>query len=195
MMQFYLDGYVTGDPEIAPAAPGHDGPHDLPEEVDVLVVGTGPAGVVLAAQLAAHPGIRTAVVERRDGPLQLGHADGVACRSVEMFATFGLAERLLREAYWVNETSFWTPSASDPARIERTDRIQDVEEGLSEMPHVIVNQARIHAYLLDVMADSPTKLRPHYGWKAVGVELGEGDGPVTVTLEGASGERRSVRAR
>ena len=44
-MQFYLDGYVTGDPEVAPAV--------LPAEVDVLVVGTGPAGVVLAAQLVA----------------------------------------------------------------------------------------------------------------------------------------------
>ncbi|WP_300083265.1 FAD-dependent monooxygenase [Propioniciclava sp.] len=186
-MQFYLDGYVTGDPEVAPAV--------LPAEVDVLVVGTGPAGVVLAAQLATHPEIRTAVVERRDGPLQLGHADGVACRSVEMFATFGVAERLLREAYWVNETTFWTPSASDPATIERTDRIQDVEDGLSEMPHVIVNQARIHQYLLDVMADAPTRLRPHYGWRAVDVQVGEGDHPVVATLEDAAGARRTVRAK
>ena len=31
----------------------------------------------------------------------------------------------------------------------RTGRIQDVEEGLSEFPHVIVNQARMLAYLRD----------------------------------------------
>jgi len=58
-------------------------------DVDVLIVGAGPAGLVLAAQLAAFPEIRTAVVERREGPLRLGQADGVACRTVEMFEAFG----------------------------------------------------------------------------------------------------------
>lgn len=196
-MQFYLDGYVYGDPELLPVAEGfseEQGP--LPEEVDVLVVGTGPAGVVLAAQLAQHPEIRTAVVERRDGPLQVGQADGVACRSVEMFDTFGLSEKLLREAYWVNETSFWAPDPADPSTITRTDRIQDVEDGLSEMPHVIVNQARIHAYLLELMEKSVTKLRPHYGYKAVDVEVGsEGDHPVTVTVEREDGTQATIRAK
>ncbi|GAB4076029.1 hypothetical protein GCM10028781_07920 [Nostocoides australiense] len=37
-----------------------------------------------------------------------------------MFHAFGLAETLLREAYWVNEVRFWGPSAADRDRIERT---------------------------------------------------------------------------
>ena len=63
-MQFYLDGYRAGDPLVEqphPAVP--ERPEDLPAEVDVLIVGCGPAGLVLAAQLAAFPEIRTAVVE------------------------------------------------------------------------------------------------------------------------------------
>jgi hypothetical protein len=39
-----------------------------------------------------------------DGPLRVGQADGVACRTVEMFHAFGLSGKLIREAYWVNET-------------------------------------------------------------------------------------------
>lgn len=129
----------------------------LPDEVDVLVVGTGPAGLVLAAQLARFPEIRTAVVDRRDGPLAVGQADGVACRTVEMFEAFGLADRLLREAYWVNEVSFWRTDPNDPNRIIRTGRIEDTEEGLSEFPHVIVNQARMLAYLLEHMERSAAR--------------------------------------
>ena len=79
------------------------------EHVDVLIIGCGPAGLVLAAQLANFPDIRTAIVDRRDGPLQVGQADGVACRTVEMFEAFGLADRLVSEAYWVNEVCFWRP--------------------------------------------------------------------------------------
>jgi len=60
-----------------------------------------------------------------------------------MFDAFGLSEKLVREVYWVNETVFWRPSPEDGSRIMRTGRVQDTEDGLSEFPHVIVNQARL----------------------------------------------------
>ena len=84
-MQFYLDGYMPGDPDILQAAPGvANRSADLPNTVDVLIVGSGPAGTLLAAQLSTFPGITTRLVERREGPLELGQADGVACRTVEV---------------------------------------------------------------------------------------------------------------
>ena len=49
--------------------------------------------------LRAFSGITTRIVERKLGPLELGQADGLACRTVEMFEAFGLSERLLKEAY------------------------------------------------------------------------------------------------
>jgi phenol 2-monooxygenase (NADPH) len=196
-MQFHLNGYDTGDPlvedphpSVAERTPG------LPEEADVLIVGCGPAGLVLAAQLARFPDLTTVIVDRRDGPLEVGQADGVACWTVEMFEAFGLADRLLREAYWVNETAFWRADADDPDRIVRTGRVQDVEEGLSEFPHVIVNQARMLAYLRDHMERSAARLTPFYGLHATGVEIPD-DGPVTVTLQHVSApeETSTVRAR
>ena len=48
----------------------------LPEAVDVLIVGCGPAGLTLAAQLAAFPEITTANRRAEAGPLLLGQADG-----------------------------------------------------------------------------------------------------------------------
>ena len=203
-MQFYLSGYRPGDPSI-------DDPHPtvaertggVPEDVDLLIVGCGPAGLVLAAQMANFPDIRTAVIDRREGPLEVGQADGVACRTVEMFEAFDLAGGLLSEAYWVNEVCFWRPDPDDPARIKRAGRIQDVEDGLSEFPHVIVNQARMLAYLLDHMHRSPSRLAPLYGLHASDLEIdtsGSSEYPVKVILQhvkgrNATGDSATIRAK
>ena len=201
MVQFYVDGYRTGDPFLEEPHPSvRDRPDGLPETTDVLVVGCGPAGLVLAAQMASFPDLRTVVVDRRDGPLEIGQADGVACRTVEMFGAFGLADRVIAEGYQVNEVAFWRPDPDDPSVITRTGRIQDVEDDLSEMPHVIVNQARMLTYLREHMARSAARLEPLYGLQVDGIAVGTGDEPVTVTLahvEGgaATGETSTIRAR
>jgi len=197
-VQFYLNGFRPGDPTIAPAAvePGEEG---LPDEVDVLIVGAGPTGLVLAAQLSQFAGISTRIIERKPGPIELGQADGVACRSVEMFEAFGLAAEILQEACWVNETVFWSPDPADRSRIARSGRIQDVADDLSEFPHVIVNQARIHQYLADVMRKSPRRLETDYGIEVVSLEVGDGEHPVAVTIRptgsSSADEERVVRAR
>ena len=203
-MQYYLNGYKTGDPFIEDPYPSvAERPVGLPEDVDVLIIGCGPAGLVLAAQMASFPGIRTAVIDRKDGPLEVGQADGVACRTVEMFEAFGLADRLVNEAYWVNEVCFWRPDPEDQTKIRRTGRIQDTEEGLSEFPHVIVNQARLLAYLLDHMERSASKLEPFYSLHASDVQVdtsGSAEYPVTVTLQHMkeleeTGETSTIRAK
>ena len=206
-MQFHLNGYRTGDPDFSEAsalagviAPAESRP--LPSEVDVLIAGCGPAGLTLAAQLSAFPNITTCIVEQKTGPLELGQADGVACRTMEMFNAFGFAERVLREAYWVNETSFWKPGDNPQAGIVRAGRIKDSEDGLSEFPHVILNQARVHEFYLDIMRKSPARLTPHYGWRVVDVQADPttstpNDGPVTVRLQrvGADSDRATDRIR
>ncbi len=203
-MQFYLNGYKTGDPFIEDPHPSvAERPAALPEQIDVLIIGCGPAGLVLAGQLANFPDIRTVVIDRKDGPLEVGQADGIACRTVEMFEAFGLAHRLVNEGYWVNEVCFWRPDPDDHSKITRTGRIQDVEEGLSEMPHVIVNQARMLDYLLDHMRRSASRLEPFYGLHASDVEIdtgGSSEYPVTVTVARMqdlqeTGETSTIRAK
>jgi cation diffusion facilitator CzcD-associated flavoprotein CzcO len=97
-VQFHLNGFEPGDPEVSDAsqplaASGYSGA--VPEEVDVLIVGCGPAGLTLAAQLSAFPDIKTCIVEQKSGPLLRGQADGIACRTMEMFEAYGFSERVL----------------------------------------------------------------------------------------------------
>lgn len=159
-MQFHLDGFKPGDPQILEPIANNDTLRPagcLPEEVDVLIVGCGPAGLTLAAQLAAFPRIRTRIVEQKPGRLLIGQADGIACRTMEMFEAYGFSERVLKESYWVNETSFWKPDENQPEKIARSSKIQDTEDGLSEFPHVILNQARVHDFYLDAMRNSSSR--------------------------------------
>ncbi|MEV7135209.1 FAD-binding monooxygenase [Arthrobacter sp. NPDC093128] len=199
-MHFHHHGYVSGDPRVQPAAGvGIDRPTQLPDEVDVLIVGTGPAGMLTAAQLSQFPGITTRIVERRDGRLAIGQADGIQARSVETFQAFGFAERIIAEAYRITEMAFWKPDPRNPANIVRAARTLDDAHGISEFPHLIVNQARVLDYFAEVMANAPTRMSPDYGYEFRSLEVGEGEYPVTVTLVHTSGpdegRERVVRAK
>ncbi|MEL6794566.1 MAG: FAD-dependent monooxygenase, partial [Pseudomonadota bacterium] len=187
-MQYHQDGFRPGDPRRARPVPAKP-----KGEVDFLIVGCGPAGLTLAAQLSQFGDIDTRIVERKDGPLEVGQADGIACRSMEMFEAFGFAERVAAEAYRVNETVFWRPGRD--GALHRADRIQDVEDDLSEMPHVILSQARVHDFYLEVMANGPRRLTPDYGTTLTGLSVDRSQShPVTVALRGPEGEE-TIRAR
>ncbi len=183
-MQFHHHGYVSGDPRIRPAAGvGINRPEELPEEVDVLIVGSGPAGMLTAAQLAQFPDITTRLVERRGGRLEIGQADGIQARSVETFQAFGFAEAITAEAYRITEMAFWRPDTENPKNIVRGGRALDDTVGISEFPHLIVNQARVLDYFAEVAHNSPTRLVPDYGWDFQTLEVAEtGKYPVKVTL-------------
>ena len=50
-MQFYLNGYRPGDPDVHAAAPlAENRTAGLPDAVDVLIVGSGPARILSASR-------------------------------------------------------------------------------------------------------------------------------------------------
>jgi phenol 2-monooxygenase len=175
-VQFHLNGFEPGDPEISDPAQRHPASGSsgtVPETVDVLIVGCGPAGLTLAAQLSAFADIKTCIVEQKPGPLLRGQADGIACRTMEMFEAYGFSERVLKEACWINETTFWKPDDRLRQNIVRSGRVRDTEDGLSEFPHVVLNQARVHDFYLDVMRKSPAALQPYYARRLLDLEIDE----------------------
>ncbi|MEI3865971.1 FAD-dependent monooxygenase [Microbacterium sp. CCNWLW134] len=207
-MQFHHHGYVSGDPRVQPAAgTGIDRPDDLPDVVDVLIVGSGPAGMLLAAQMSQFPTLTTRLIERRDGRLPLGQADGIQPRSVETFQAFGFAERIIAEAYNIGWMNFWGPDPTDPSRITRTARTEDYGYKISEFPHLIVNQARVLDYFAEAAALGPARIAPDYGVEFLGLTVRDADidpgadtdHPVEVRVRHVAGpragEERAIRAR
>ena len=199
-MQFHHHGYVSTDPRIKAAqGTGINRPTEIPDEIDVLIVGSGPAGMLLAAQLSQYPSLTTRIVERRPDRLAIGHADGIQARSVETFKAFGFADEITSEAYQISEMNFWAPSKEDPSKIVRTRRTLDDEHGISEFPHLIVNQARVLDYFAQVAKNSPARIEVDFGIEFCGLEVGKGKYPVSVQIQytaGArAGEKRTIKAK
>lgn len=200
-MHFHQHGYVSEDPRTQRAR-GHglDRPTELPEETDVLIVGSGPAGMIAAAQLAQYPEVDVRIIEQREGRLEIGQADGIQARSVETFQAFGFADEVIAEAYHITEMCFWKPDPDNPEHIIRTSRTPDDPTGVSEFPHLIVNQARVLDYFAEFARRSPGRITPDYGVQFLGLEVqGEGERPVVVRVKHTAGpragEERTVRAK
>ncbi|ORY56536.1 FAD monooxygenase [Leucosporidium creatinivorum] len=119
-------------------------------EVDVLIVGAGPAGLMLATWLSKLK-ISTRIIDKRNTKVFTGQADGVQCRTVEVFQSFGFAERLVKEGAHINEVAHWEPK--EGGGIQRTKRTPDNEPGTSRFPHAVLTQGRIERFMLDAMRE------------------------------------------
>lgn len=207
-MQYHLNGFKPGNYQIPDAARTPPEPPpilDLPKEVDVLIVGCGPAGLALARQLSEFTDISTCIVDQEPGPLLFGRADGISCRTMEIMEAFNSSEMIVKETYKLIQNAFWEPDAENPQHIKRTHKIPDARIGLSEFTHGVVNQARLHEILLEGMKNSVTHLVPHYSRKLLEVDIDSkltqdlDAHPITATFErsdneGASGTE-TVNAR
>ncbi|MDE0545964.1 FAD-dependent monooxygenase [Microbacterium sp. C7(2022)] len=190
-MQFHHHGYVSADPRVQDAAgTGIHRPAELPDKMDVLIVGSGPAGMLLSAQLSQFPQLTTRIIERREGRLALGQADGIQPRSVETFQAFGFAERIVAEAYNIAFMNFWGPDPKNPQNIIRTARTEDYALKISEFPHLIVNQARVLDYFAEAAANGPGRIRPDFGIEFIGLTVHDvGEYPVEVRVRHLDGHR------
>ena len=141
----------------------------MAHQVEVLICGCGSAGLCAALWLA-RCGVQYRILEKRPWQLEIGQADGVQCRTVEIFESFGLAEELLRESYHVLEVGFW---ASDgQGGLARTSRTADTMPGLSHQPHVILNQARVNGLLIEAIQRIKGP-EIDYGYDVTSVEVDE----------------------
>jgi 2-polyprenyl-6-methoxyphenol hydroxylase-like FAD-dependent oxidoreductase len=72
-------------------------PSALESKCDVLIIGAGPAGLMMAAWMA-RCGIDARIVDKRGTKIYAGQADGLQIRSLEIFDSFGFADRAMKEA-------------------------------------------------------------------------------------------------
>ncbi|KAK3620712.1 hypothetical protein LTR56_023229 [Elasticomyces elasticus] len=119
--------------------------------VDVLIVGAGPAGLMMATCLAKY-GIEARIIDKRGTKIFNGQADGLQCRTLEIFDSLGFGHRAWRESNHMLEICLWNPD--DEGVIRRSDRIPDTIPGISRFQQVVLHQGRIERFFLDAIAES-----------------------------------------
>ena len=61
----------------------------------------------MCATWMAHCGIKARIIDKRGTKIFNGQADGLQCRSLEIFESFGFADRVWKEANHMIEFSMW----------------------------------------------------------------------------------------
>ncbi|KAI1124597.1 FAD binding domain-containing protein [Nemania abortiva] len=123
----------------------------MSSKVDVLIIGAGPAGLMLALWLS-RLGLVTRIVDKRTDKVFSGQADGFQARTLEILDSFGIGERVWKEANRMFEVSFWNPGPNGPIR--RNSRAPDNVAGLSRFTESVLHQGRMESFFLDAIAAS-----------------------------------------
>src|SRR5215467_11358623 len=99
-------------------------------DTDVLIVGAGPTGLMLANQLARR-GIRMRIIDRHTGPSRETRALGVQARTLEIYAHLGIADRALALGRPSTGANLW-------AQGRRMARVPLGEAGRSVTPYPFI---------------------------------------------------------
>lgn len=90
-----------------------------PSWSDVVVVGAGPSGLMLADNLVRF-GIKVDIVDNRPDRTSTGRADGIQPKTIETLRQMRLAEPLLRKGVKVYDIAFWRSTLKES--LHRTGR-------------------------------------------------------------------------
>ncbi|EIM86992.1 uncharacterized protein STEHIDRAFT_56448 [Stereum hirsutum FP-91666 SS1] len=93
------------------------------DEVEVLVVGAGPAGSMCAYSLMK-AGVSVRIIDQKHVAVDRGHADALQPRVLEVLRSHGLIDKALKQGNKINTTAIWHPGPGDS--IQRTSRIPNI---------------------------------------------------------------------
>ena len=154
-------------------------------DTQVLIVGAGPTGLMLANQLSRR-GVRVMIVDRHTGPAQQTRAMAVHARSLEIYAQLGLAEQALALGRRGNAANLWA-EGSRKARIP----VGDIGKDLSPYPFVLMLGQDDNERLL---GDALRKRGVAVQWNTELVALEQRSDQAIATLKLPDGHKRIISA-
>ena len=101
-------------------------------ETDVLIVGAGPTGLMLANQLGRR-GVRALIIDRHAGPSRETRALGVQARTLEIYSKLGIVGQALQLGKRATGANMWTQGRR-AARIP----LGDIGKDLSPYPFLLI---------------------------------------------------------
>jgi 2-polyprenyl-6-methoxyphenol hydroxylase-like FAD-dependent oxidoreductase len=152
---------------------------------DVLIVGAGPTGLMLANQLGRR-GIRATIIDRNSGPAQQTRAMAVHARTLEIYQQLGIADRAIELGTPGTGANFWSRGRRQ-ARIP----LADMGRGLSRFPYVLILGQDDNERL---MGDHLRRFGVEIHWNTELIGLQQELAHVTATIRDANGNTRQIVA-
>jgi 2-polyprenyl-6-methoxyphenol hydroxylase-like FAD-dependent oxidoreductase len=154
-------------------------------DTDVLIVGGGPTGLMLANQLGRR-GVRAMIIDRHSGPAQQTRAMAVHARTLEIYSKLGIAERALELGRRGNGANMWA-EGKWAARIP----LGEIGKSVSPFPFVLMlgqdDNERI-------MGEHLRNWRMAVQWNTELTGLSQEPGQVSATLKQPDGSTRRIQA-
>ena len=154
-------------------------------DTDVLVVGAGPTGLMLANQLVRR-GIRTLIIDRHAGPSLETKAIGVQARTLEIYSQLGIVDRALELGKRGTGGNIWA-NGQRRARVA----LNDAGEQVTPYPYLLVlgqdDNERI-------MGDRLRELGGSVQWNTELTSITQQDDGVTAVLKMPDGSQRNMLA-
>lgn len=152
------------------------------QSVDVVIAGAGPVGL-MCAYLGRLSGLSTVVVDKSDGPLEVGRADALNARTLQLLELAGLFGELYPQGKPCNTSSVW----ADGKFLSRQSAWWESLEGCFHKHFLMLGQSYVEKLVDDKLRQAGSPVRRSTGVENIEVD---GDGCVT-TLAG--GEK--IRSR
>ena len=154
-------------------------------DTDVLVVGAGPTGLMLANQLVRR-GVPTLIIDRHAGPSVETKALGVQARTLEIYSHLGIVDRALELGKRGTGGNIW----ADGQRRARV-ALSDAGDKVTPYPYLLVLGQDDNERL---MGDHLRELGSSVQWSTELVALTQQLDSVTAVLKQPDGSQRSIRA-
>jgi 2-polyprenyl-6-methoxyphenol hydroxylase-like FAD-dependent oxidoreductase len=155
-------------------------------QTEVLIVGAGPTGLMLANQLARR-GVRPLIIDHHSGPAQQTRAMAVHARTMEIYSQLGIAEEALALGQRGNGANMWA-GGELKARIP----LASMGEGQSPFPYVLMLGQDDNEH---IMGAHLNELGVSVQWNTELLALEQTGDQVTATLKKPDGSTRTVIAR
>jgi 2-polyprenyl-6-methoxyphenol hydroxylase-like FAD-dependent oxidoreductase len=154
-------------------------------DADVLIVGAGPTGLMLANQLARR-GVRAIIIDRHSGPAQQSRAMAVQARTLEIYSKLGLAERALELGRRGNGGNIWA-NGRKMARIP----LGEIGQSMSPFPFILMlGQDDNERMMVEHLRNQGVSVQ----WNTELLALEQQADQVTATLRQPDGTTRKVTA-
>ncbi|KAI1628945.1 FAD binding domain-containing protein [Exophiala viscosa] len=122
------------------------------EVENAIIVGAGPAGLMLGSNLARY-GIKARVLDDRDDKTSTGRADGLQPKTIETFRQFRLADDLLRKGVKIYDISFWSSTTSKPLHRTRREVHYPTEVDVKDPFILLVHQGMVEDIFIEDMRE------------------------------------------